>query len=339
MKEIVKFDPDNPILRDESIFWNANDTRWDDQGNGETGKLLDMENESYVWCFTGPKRSGKTSFMTYLALKIGYTYGKRIIANYPMAINIRKTDGDIVNIKSEKLDLLKLFEFDGAYTDSLIVLDEAPQVINRLATMTWKNRLLDLYLQKIGHDNISMLYGSQKENLTSGWVDDALRFQTDILVFCRDAATRFHEYKRGAMVLANLLDKSGQWTGYRYDEKPRIFKRRILTEIIWGSFDTHQRFDVFESLRGVQVDLQKTKISDKQEDAIPPYYEQLKQTLQKASKQGKMAITDFYNDIGDLAKKEKDKIGQLLTKAGVKRRGAHLSKFDFSDFDMDCIKL
>lgn len=336
MKEIIKFDYDNPPMRDESVFWSEDDPRWSD-GNGAdhiSGRVLDMEDDSFVWCFTGPRGACKTSYMTYVAEKIAYLYGKRIVSNFPISIDIRHKDMTVTNVRSENLDLGKMFNFDGAYQDALIVLDEAPQVINRLATMSWKNRLLDLYLQKIRHDNISFFYASQNESLDRGWVDAALRFQTDILVYCRDASRRYPNagYKRGGMALVTMIDKSGMWTGFRYDERPRTFKRRVLTELIWGSFDTHQQFDVFESLRGVDMDLQKTRISDKEE--IPEdIFEKAHQAAETGLVMGKMKMIDLYDSIGELDQKIKSALGKAFTKAGIRRYAG--GWFDFSNFDME----
>lgn len=338
MKDKIKFDYDAPPMRDESIFWGEDDFRWSDKNNDKpaSGRVLDMENDSFVWCFTGPRGAGKTSYMTYIAEKLNYLYGKRIISNYPISLDVRHKDMTVTNIRSENLDLGKMFNFDGAYQDSLIVLDEAPQVINRLATMSWKNRLLDLYLQKIRHDNISFLYGSQNESLDHGWVDASLRFQTDILVYCRDASRRYPNagYKRGSMILATMIDKSGMWTGFRYDERPRTFRRRVLTELIWGTFDTHQQFDVFESLRGVSIDLEKTKITDKTDEIVPVgVVEKTRQILETGVASGKMKMIDLYTNIGDLDQKMKRAIGNALTKAGIRRYAG--GWFDFSNFDME----
>jgi len=343
MKEIIKFDFNNPPMRDESIFWDENDPRWvDKECVLHEGRCLRMDNDSFVWCFTGPRGAGKTTYMTWIALKNAYLYDKRIISNYPISLDVRCQDMTVKNIRSEYLDLGRMFQFDGTYQDALIVLDEAPQVINRLATMTWKNRLLDLYLQKIRHDNISFLYGSQNESLDHGWVDGSLRFQTDILVYCRDASRRYPNgnYKPGGMVLANLIDKSGMWTGYRYDERPRTFKRTMVSELIWGTFDTHQQFDVFESLRGFAVDLQKTQITDKEEkDTLLPYRDKILEVVESAYAIGKMNATKFYEQLGDLAQKEKLKIGHMLRKAGVAKGGGNGNIFDFSNFDMEKFKV
>lgn len=331
MREIVKFDYDSPPTRDDSIFYGDVPI---EHVNHEIPEI-DFDNDSYVLCFTGNRGAGKTSLMTYVAEWVCYKWGKRLISNYPISIDVVNQQKQVTNIRSEKLDLGKMFTFDGEYNNSLIVLDEAPQVINRLATMTWKNRLLDIYLQKIRHDQISFLYASQNEGLDYGWVDASLRFQTDLLIECKDAARLFPGTNdRGAVTLYRITDKSGMWSGHSYRERPRFYKFRAITKLIWGSFDTHQEFDVFESLRNVDMGLAKYKVTDKQDEIIPDgVIEKVMQLAEQGIKAGKMKMTDFYIGIGDIDQTMKSAIGKLLSKAGIRRYGG--GWFDFSNFDME----
>lgn len=329
-------DQDNTPILEEEIFWSESAFH---SGTGERGEgiILDMSKESWVWCFTGPKRAGKTSYMTYLAEKCAYLYGKRIISNYPIAFTIRYQDGTCRKFVSEKMDIGKMLTQDADYRGCLLVLDEAPRIINRLATMTWKNRLIDMWLQQIGHDEVSLLYASQNEELDRGWVDGALRFQTDILVRCRDASRRYPRagYERGAMVLADLLDKSGQWTGYSYYERPRVFKRRILTKLIWNTFDTHEHIDVMESLSRVKINAPTYEIGQAQEAAPPAFLENARSIIDTVNG-GRIETTRFYDMIGDLTDSQKKQMAHRIRAAGAKIGIGHAGgKIDFANFNME----
>lgn len=332
--KIGKFDYDNPPLVGEEIFWNRNDHRWGKSANRHKRKphILDMNNDSYVCCFTGPRGGGKTSYMTYLTEKCAYLYDKRIVSNYPISLNIRYNNGWIKHIRSEPLDLGKVLTFDEYYRDCILVLDEAPQIINRLATMTWKNRLLDLFIQQIRKWEISLLYASQNEH----WVDNELRWQTDIVFYCRDASRRYPKagYKRGGQILINMKDKSGLYSGYSYDERPHIKRFRLLSELIWNTFDTHQRFDVFEGLRKVSVDLSPQKITDGQHTEDYSYIEKARDAVFSAIEVGKVKSKDFYKSIGDLTKKEKDGLAKRLSNCGVKPIN-HDKVYQFNQFDVE----
>ena len=337
MREIIKFDYDMPPTRDESILYG------DRPVENINTKIppIDFGNDSYVLCFTGSRGAGKTSLMTFVSEWIAYTWDKRIVSNYPISIDIITPEKKVVNLRSEQLDLGKMFLFDGTYSNALIVMDEAPQVINRLATMTWKNRLLDMYLQKIRHDQISFLYGSQNEGIDGGWVDASLRFQTDLLIDCKDASRVYPGTgnERGAVTLYDVKDRSGLWTGKTYKESGEVYQYRALTKLIWGSFDTLQQFDLFESLRGVAVNVGKYQVTDKEEQpAIPDgVVEKVLQTAEVGLSQGKMKMTDFYNNIGDIDQKVKSSIGHILSKAGIRRYAG--GWFDFSNFDMEKFKV
>ncbi len=331
-------DQDKTPILEEEIFWSEASIHAGLPGEKGEGIILDMSKESWVWCFTGPKRAGKTSYMTYLAEKCAYLYDKRIISNYPIAFTIRYQDGTLRKFESEDMDIGKMLTQDADYRGCLLVLDEAPRTINRLATMTWKNRLLDMWLQQIGHDEISLLYASQNEELDRGWVDGALRFQTDILVRCRDASRRYPRagYERGAMVLADLIDKSGQWTGYSYYERPRVFRRRILTKLIWNTFDTHEHIDVMESLARVKINAPTFEIGQGQAAMPPLAYLENAQSIIETVNGCFIETTRFYDMIGNLTDSHKKQLAHRMRAAGAKIGTGHAGgKIDFAKFDME----
>lgn len=219
--------------------------------------------------------------------------------------------------------------FDEGYHGCIIVLDEAPQVINRLATMTWKNRLLDLWLQQIRKNDNSLLYASQNEN----WVDNELRWQTDIIAYCRDASRRYPQggYNRGGTILADLIDKSGLWTGYSYDERPRRFGRRLLTELVWNTFDTKHKNDVFESLAKVKMNVNNIEVGVSGGDD-ESYLEHAIPIIQSSMEMQKIKSTDFYSAIGHGI--DVTELGTRLNASGMKRTGHGKDTLDFSGFDM-----
>jgi len=325
-----------PLLAEE-IFWSEDDPRWGGNGNSggngpNYGRIIDLENDSYIWCFSGPRGAGKTSYMTYIAEKAAYMYDKRIISNYPIKFKVRYQNGEIKLFESETLEMAKLLMFDESYQGCIMVLDEAPQVINRLATMTWKNRLLDLWIQQIRKNKDSLLYATQNE----GWVDNELRWQTDILARCRDASRRYPEagHERGSIVLVDLIDKSGQWTGYSYDERPRIVKsKRVITKMIWGTFDTYHQNDILESLRRVKLSPGEYQIGE--EGPAFDYMGRCSPYMQQVlDAGGRVLKTVFFNSLG-LNSKEKDDMGKRLRYAGVTDTGHGRDTYSFGNFDWD----
>ncbi len=349
-KEEIIFEEDLPVEKiksvSEEVFWGRNDPHWledsDEISNPLKGKhignSIDMKHDSYIWAFTGPRGAGKTEYMTYIAEKAAYLYDRRIISNYPIKLLLVYRKGGSKIIESEPLDLGKLLMFDADYQDVIICLDEAPQIINRLATMTWKNRLLDLWIQQIRKARASFLYAAQNEN----WVDNELRWQTDIMVKCRDFSRRYPAagYKHGAMISVQMLDKSGQWTGYSYEERPRIVKqKRVLLEPIWGTFDTYHELDVFESLKKAELNVGKYKVGHPDEE-VPDYGSMVFPVLEEImGKKGKKRIKakEFYQVCG-IGGDDKRKVGMILGSLGAERNGIGNTMLDFSKLDMNRLR-
>jgi len=344
-----------PILGEE-ILWPENSSDWEDTGKdnivannynwreyrdlvyGENsvsslGIPLDLSNDSYIWCAAGPRGSGKTTYITYIAEQCAYLYKKRIISNYPIKFGVRKKDGHVIYIESEELELGKLLKFDESYRGCIIVLDEAPQVINRLATMTWKNRLLDLWLQLIRKNMNSLLYASQNEN----WVDNELRWQTDIISHCRDASRRYPHagYNRGGQILIDLVDNSGNWTGYSQEERPyrKPVRKRLLSQTIWGTFDTFHHNDVFESLTKVKLNVGELQIGEKPE-RDESYLEHTIPIITQHLEENKVIKRDFYSAVG-VSGAVKTELSHRIHASGAVDVGYHGNCLDFTNFSME----
>jgi hypothetical protein len=345
----------NPPIIDEHCFWEGEKQSsfkqfghswyWDKVNKtGDKGIALNLDDDSFVICETGPRGAGKTTKLTWHAEKCVYLYGSRIISNYPIKFNIRyETHGnsEITHHEAEMLDISKLLNMDEDYRKCIIVLAEAPQIINRLATMSWKNRLVNIFIQQLRHNESSLIYDSQNEK----WVDGELQWQTDIVEYCRDASRRYPRagYARGSMILYDMIDKSGLWTGYSYDERPRTaHSGTLLSQAIWGTFGTHYIHDVFQSLKGAHVNVDKYEVHAGQEipedEQIPEsrrnLYRNAVNTVSSAFRAGKVEIKKMYQSMGEISKKEKDIVGAALHAAGTEFTGHGGNKLDFTNFDM-----
>lgn len=284
------------VTIDEKKLWDENDPRHFRLGlppsyincktNSEGTHDINLQTDSYIMVFTGPRGSGKTTLMTLFALRAVAYWGFRLVSNYEIECNIRKVDGSIVHVKSEPLDLYALLNFDNSYKDSLILLDEAPDIISHLAAMTWKNRLLNIFIRQLRKNHISMLLGAQQIEL----IDKSFRWQVDIICECSDASRKYgwDIWNRGKEILLRMLDNSGQWTGETweqalYRQRNNFMDSKISEEdedigedyayhprILWGEkgktkpvFDSWVTHDVWESLRKVELSVQSQKVGDK----------------------------------------------------------------------------
>jgi hypothetical protein len=285
------------------------------------GCEVDLDLDSYIIACCGHRGAGKNIWMSYLGLKAAWLYGKRLLANYPLGVIVVNRHGERHLIQAEVLDVARMLEFDQEYDNCVIAIQEAPTIINRMAAPTWKNRLLNLWLQEIRHSRSSLIYESQNEF----WVDGELQWQTDLTCYMRDASRRYpgSGLQRGGVVLVSIKDKSGMWTGKPYDEWPRLHRYNLEAMPIWGCFDTHYKADIWESLRKVDLKLSKYVI-DHRHEAPGASYEDIKgmatQIIDSYLESGEKGLLrkNFYSIVPELTESSKHKLANDLAKAGMR---------------------
>ena len=247
----------------ESIFWDEDDPRRQILKEGKKifhplngnshDQIIEMDQDSYIWVFAGPRGSGKSLSMTYYAAKAVYLYNMKVISNYPIEFILIRANGTSTICRAETLDMYRLLCFDSEYKNCLIIIDEAPDLISHMASQTWKNRLINVFVRQLRKNRNSLFLGAQNFYL----IDKSMRWQTDVIVDCVDA---FREYGggnglvRGACILQAFRDNSGLWTGHA-DEFEIIDEIEIPGNSVWGAYDTYFQQDVWESLRKVDMKL------------------------------------------------------------------------------------
>lgn len=320
----------------ESIFAEAPDplSRPEDQ------QYIDMASDAYIWIFTGPRGAGKTLAMSYFAVKARFLYGMRLVSNFPLAFNLIRIDGTSEFYEAEPLDLYKLLCFDSDYHHCLVLMDEAPDIISHMASMTWKNRLLNVFVRQLRKNMNSLFLGAQQFTL----IDKSMRWQTDVICRCQDAFRKYGGSRglvRGACILLDIYDNSGQWTGQMktiaHDGQLAFIKPDDSLELVgrtmWGVFDTHYQQDVFESLKRVDMKLDTYQIGGAPVDAD----KMIKcAELISAIKEdgGKVLTTELWDSL-NVTKSEKNKMGEAWRHCGVKRVGGSGKFYDVSEFDID----
>lgn len=331
----------------ESIFWDEDDPRRAMTGIGAGGdyhetdmQMVDLAHDAYIWTFTGSRGAGKSLAMTYYAAKATYLYNARLVSNYPISFIINRIDGHSTYHEAETLDLYKLLCFDKDYQHCVILIDEAPDIISHMASMTWKNRLLNIFVRQLRKNMNSLFLGAQQFVL----IDKSMRWQTDVVVKCQDAFRQYGASQglcRGACILIDLYDNSGQWTGHAknisHDGQLEMFEPDDSLELpgktIWGAYDTYYQQDVFESLKRVDMKLGTYKVGEGEADLS--YLERSEPYIQQAIDTGMVLRTGFYNAMGDLSNQEKHNLGTLLKKSGVKDGGHGGDSLDFRNFSWD----
>ncbi len=303
--------------------------------------IMDLALDSYVIGCCGHRGAGKNIWMSYLALKGAWLYKKRLLTNFPLGVVIKDRYGKFHRLEAEPLDIARMLEFDNEYDNCIIAMQEAPTIINRMAAATWKNRLLNLWLQEIRHSHSSLIYESQNEF----WVDGELQWQTDVLNYASDASRRYPEagLKRGGVVFGRFKDKSGMWTGFPFDERPVFYQKRLNAIPIWDTYDTYYTGDIWESLKKVDLKLAKYHIdhSDRQEATYKDVALQVIDSLLLGDDKT-IPRRDFYQIVPLENEADKHNLANDLARAGVVKgewdsdSDAYL--LDFTNFDREKYK-
>lgn len=348
-----------------------------DSGYNYRGHTIRFDVDSYVMCFTGRRGGGKTTAMSCFAVRAAALYRSKIIANYPIEFYLRRHRPDgksyLEHYVNEPFDFEKLILHGEEYRHALILLDEAPDVISHMASMSFKNRLVAAWVRQLRKNNTTLLMCAQSDN----WIDKSMRWQIDIRVDCKDVSRSLGDssgLERGEMLSLTFFDDSGQWTGVsteerqfraRYgwnDENDRGYtsfyaeKIRLFPRILFGDddhkpvFDSWHQIDILDSLRKVDLKLSSIKIRDEQGDAPGDTFPVSPGVLRRAlesietvmanSNSDWMALyyDTFYDALGLLGDRDKNNLGKLLSKFNIERgRDNSNGKrfFTFNSFDIE----
>ena len=153
-----------------------------------------------------------------------------------------------------------------------------------------------------------------------------------------------------------LLDNSGQWTGETwqeaYERQDRSFVKggyegvgedyEYFPRVLWGEkektapvFDSWVTQDVWESLRKVDLNLSARKVGEVEVES--DYKQRAKNAVAYALEQGQIESADLYDMMGELTQGEKNKLGSIFRKAGVKVSKNYKFK-DFRNCDKDKLR-
>ena len=341
----------------ESLFWAEDSPLHTLIGekrarqNGEGTYSIDLEADSFIWCFNGGRGAGKSTLMTLFAMWANWQYGFRIIANFEIEYILQRLHSR-EHIKAEPLDLYRLFCFEHDYDNCLILIDEAPDIISHMAAQTWKNRLLNVFVRQIRKNHNNLFLGAQYFEL----IDKSMRQQVDIRFDCEDASRKYGWGKqyRGMCFLSRIIDQSGLWTGEPYEralirmkesgdydvdpaEKIEVFPRFLWADTLENPgkpvFDSYTEFDVWESLRRVDMKLQTYAVGDAKRQEAPEYLKIAVPILEQAMSEGAVVKTDLYR-VFNVQGGEKTNLAHRLHACGV-RSFNNNKKMDFSNFSLE----
>jgi len=214
--------------------------------------------KEYVIGIHGPRGAGKDAYGSYLACCYMLA-GATCKSNMPIAATF--SEG---RVQSEELDISELYKFGQDFDKNVVIyLSEADKLLSARRSMTTANMLLNVLATQIGKKGITIIANTQDWF----WLDDRWVYQTDIIVYCQDAAYtpwgREEELAEGYVTLVSVYNISGVLPGPQYKVSGQPFQQfRFNTRATWDRrvnpsapiFDTYKILGVNELMRRVVLD-------------------------------------------------------------------------------------
>ena len=298
-----------PTLHEDEIFESSYSA-----GVQEYGADID---ECYIWGLSGVRGSGKSMTLAWMGIR-ALAMGLPVWSNFPIRYKLLRHQHDPVILESIPLNFNDLFKLSPDYYGGLIVIDEYQDWANALSFMSTQNKILNSVWAQIRKNQLSFAYGAKKLR----WIDLKTREETDIEICCRDAnktpGGRF-TYKKGEMIYWDFKDWSGNWTGTSYEDDPMVIQQKFFAKPIWGAYDTNQRFDILEAMRGLKLDLTKTVISDKDPNDNPDMVNRElteEMLLSTFKREHTIRGTELFDLIGLETTKQKTVVTRLIKDMG-----------------------
>lgn len=324
-----QFVTEMPTIHEDEIF----DPTYS-QYSSDSGFGADV-NECYIWGLSGVRGSGKSMTLAWLAIR-ALAMGLPVWSNFPIKYKLLRHKKDPVIVESTPLIFNDLFRLSPDYYGGLIVIDEYQDWANALSFMSTQNKILNSVWAQIRKNQLSFAYGAKKLR----WIDLKTREETDIEICCMDASRKpgnRSKYTRGEMIYWDFKDWSGNWTGVSYEDDPITIQQKFFAKPIWGSYDTNQRFDILEAMRGLKVDMTKTVITDKDPEGDYVNREQAeKMVIGLFKRDHKIKATEVFDSLGFDKNKQKSVVSRLIKDMGgreIFRAGCRYFEFD-PDIDL-----
>jgi len=267
--------------------------------------------EPYIAGISGPRGGIKSGTLSYLAM-VFLAHGLKVWLNYPLQFYlVRNARKEL--LKSHTLDFNELFTMSSEFQGGLIGIDEYNDWDNSYNFNSVQSKILYGMWGQIRKNDISFYYVSKfLEN-----IGRKTRDETDIEIACMDACKLPFgrgKFKRGELCTWDITDLSGNWTGrpwMKYRDPP--YQNEFYHRAIMGSYDTRLRFDIFEAMRGIKLDLRKRLIGDEGQGEDEYNWDDIKQRAGQLFAQARRwRAADFWAAFGIKNSMAKSEIARFL---------------------------
>lgn len=283
----------------------------DDDDDNESFRIANPY-ESYIYAFTGPRGAGKDESLSLLAI-IFIANGIPAYLNFPLQFYYKRDGaGKAELLKAELIDMDKLLNHSQDYDGGLIGISEYQDWDNAMRSVTTQSLILHSFWDQIRKGDMSFAYTAKRLDDIAGKTVS----ETDFEICCMDITDSSYEdtegipRQRGAIVSWKpIIDRSGYLTkrmgSFLMPKKQPMYQ-------IWGSFETKRRFDYFEAMRGVRLNLEKRVIGDAPEQADFDPEEILRRSHEIFQSVDKIPQSDFFRTLGVKSQRAKQAVKDLL---------------------------
>jgi len=197
--------------------------------------------DSLVVVFTGGRGAGKTLSMVFSCCQ-DLVRGRQVFSNIPIAFRYQ---GRVY--RSAPLDMEALYVLDSGVRNCVVAIDEINLWADSWSTQAVSSKMLVVLFQQIRKRNLSFYLTVQ----SFAWLNNRIRWQTDLHVSCRDYSFGKQDIERGCLIAQNLRDMSGIFTGrpwtpdsYYSQNRNEVDRLFVTGKVFWPMYNSYHEFEL-----------------------------------------------------------------------------------------------
>lgn len=276
-----------------------------------------VANRTLVTGLIGARGSGKSCTGSAITVYDYLIHGRPVWSNMEIMVTFRYKDASIT-YRTVDFEKLNLFKLDRSFQGGCLFLDEINIEFSEARRSTRTSNLQFSYmLQQLRHRDLDLVFTTQSDT----WLDQRLRFQTDLFIYCKDAALtpsgRENGAKLGHYSYLDVYDFSGIYTGQSYTSGDwPIWTGTFWMRPFWGVYDTFEIQGMDEG-PGIGIQIRETErlteLKRKQDEVEILISEFRGRGIKK------VPSSLMWTVAGAESRSEQTRLGMALARAGIEK--------------------